>query len=699
VRRWRDGLAAVLLALAAVAATAAHSAAVDDWQARLDYWVRFGFNRPDEALAELQRESAWADAPEWARLTAQGSVLAVDGQADRDARALAIGERLRALAQRSDERLALAGAHLVDALRFERQGRFELAAPHAREALAEYNAACVRTDGKPARAGCDWRLAWRAHHILAQHSVRVGVLVDAQAQLAAAQRLAHANAGALEEANSAAFMAGLHSLAGDAERASASLEQARQIARGLPAADELWVRLKITESRLARARNHPRESLEALLQARTRAEVGNLPRTEAMVQGNLSDVWIRAGRPEEALVAAEFALPVIQQHRELRTERALRHNIVMARLALGQLGAARRDLETVLDLWRSSGAQGDEVEALRELADALAAAGDAKTALALYHRERELSAEIARLNRDSMLRELRTRNDQAAKQREIELLRKEAEVQEAQLANRGLLQSLWAVAAFGLLLAVVALALLISRVRRVRSRLVRSRVQLRAQSERDALTGLANRHHALGQVRARGFVERYAGALLLLDVDHFKRINDEHGHAAGDAVLVEVAARLADVLREQDLAVRWGGEEFLVIAPDLPPARTAVLAERIRRAVARAPVRVGNSAIRVEVSVGHAHFPLRAQAGSPAPPPVGWERALNLVDLLLYVAKGRGRNSTVGIDSIAAADDAALLAIERDFESACVDGRVRLVATGPAAVATGAVDRRVPAAA
>ena len=80
-------------------------------------------------------------------------------------------------------------------------------------------------------------------------------------------------------------------------------------------------------------------------------------------------------------------------------------------------------------------------------------------------------------------------------------------------------------------------------------------------------------------------------------------------------------------------------------------------------------------------------------------PALSWERALNLVDLLLYVAKGRGRNSTVGIESLAAADDAALLAIERDFEAACIDGRVRLVATGPAARGPSAPDLRHPVAA
>jgi len=510
--------------------------------------------------------------------------------------------------------------------------------------------------------------------------VRIGVLVDAKAQLGAAVQLARSRGGALHEAYSGALLAFVQSQAGDADRANASLDQARLIARGLPAADMLWVRLKITESRLARASGRPRESLEALLQARTRAEAGNLPRTQAMVQGNLSDVWIRAGRPEEALVAAEFALPVVQLHRETRTERVLRHNIVLARLALGQLGPARRDLDAVLDLWRGSGAQGDEVEALRELADALSQAGDAKTALVLYHRERELSAEIARLNRDSMLRELRARNDQAAKLREIELLRKEAQVQEAQLANRGLLQSLWAVAVFGLLLAVITLALLITRVRRARARLVRSRVRLRAQSERDSLTGLANRHHALGQVRARGFVERYAGALLLLDVDHFKRINDCHGHAAGDAVLVEMAQRLRSVLRDADLIVRWGGEEFLVIVRAHGADAVQALAQRMLDVVGGAPCMHDGRSVPVTVSIGYATFPIE-----PGLLALSWERAIGLVDTAMYLAKAHGRNRAYGVRTMRAQDEAQLEAIGRALETAWLAGEVTLTPLrGPA---------------
>ncbi|RZU01051.1 GGDEF domain-containing protein [Rivibacter subsaxonicus] len=691
---WRSGLGWRLAALCLVALGAwlpAHAAG-PDWQQRLDHWVRAGFDHPDDALAALQRDELWLDTPEWARLAAQGSVLARDGQGDRDARALAIAERLRGAAERGDQRLIMAGAKLVDAIRFERQGRFEMAAPHALAALEEFTAACVRDDGQPTPEGCDHRIAWRARQILSLNALRLGVRVDAQAQLEAAMRVARQAGDTYREALSLALLAGLQAQGGELERAVVNLEQARQLARGLPGADDLLVRLKISEARLASARGKSRESIEHLLQARTRAENAGLERTQAMVQANLSDEWIRAGRPEEALVAAEFALPVALAHQESRSERVVRHNIVLARLALGQLEPARRELENVLALWHASGAPGDEAIALREFADALAAAGDAKTALALYHRERELSAEIARLNRDSVLRELRTSNDQAAKQREIELLRKEAEVQEAQLANRGLLQSLWALAAFGMLLALLGLGLLVGRVRRARARLVRRRARLRTQSERDALTGLANRHYALGQVRVRGLMQQYAGALLVLDIDHFKRINDDHGHAVGDAVLVEVAARLADVLRDEDLAVRWGGEEFLVIAPTLPAARTALLAERIRRSVGRTAVRFGAGAIEVTVSVGHAHFPLRRRSsGVQDAPPLGWERALNLVDLLLYAAKARGRNSTVGIESIEATDEAALVAIEREFGAACLDGRVQLSATGPAARGIGAV--------
>lgn len=109
----------------------------------------------------------------------------------------------------------------------------------------------------------------------------------------------------------------------------------------------------------------------------------------------------------------------------------------------------------------------------------------------------------------------------------------------------------------------------------------------------DPLTGLHNRRYALPAL-ARMVAERRlapgAGALLLLDLDHFKRVNDSYGHPAGDAVLVETAARLRAQLGPGDLVARLGGEEFLIALPGIPPSAACQLAERLRAALSGAPI-------------------------------------------------------------------------------------------------------------
>src|SRR6185437_10297941 len=125
----------------------------------------------------------------------------------------------------------------------------------------------------------------------------------------------------------------------------------------------------------------------------------------------------------------------------------------------------------------------------------------------------------------------------------------------------------------------------------------------------------------------------------LLDVDHFKRINDRFGHAAGDAVLVEVARRIQGAVRSYDHVARWGGEEFCVVAPglmdDTPLLR---ISEGIRSAIARTAIDVGDGAIlSVTISIGA----VRA-VGELATP----EAVTQAADRALYSAKRRGRNQT-----------------------------------------------------
>jgi diguanylate cyclase (GGDEF)-like protein/putative nucleotidyltransferase with HDIG domain len=166
----------------------------------------------------------------------------------------------------------------------------------------------------------------------------------------------------------------------------------------------------------------------------------------------------------------------------------------------------------------------------------------------------------------------------------------------------------------------------------------------RAEAERlsriDVMTGLYNRRHAMETIEhelARAGRQGGAVAVLMFDVDLFKRVNDAHGHAGGDEVLIEVARRLKAGVRSWDIVARVGGEEFCIVAPDIESeAAAADLGERLRTAVAERAVVVGPGiALPITVSVGVAL--LHEGDGSA-------EHAIDCADRALYAAKRRGRN-------------------------------------------------------
>jgi two-component system, cell cycle response regulator len=159
---------------------------------------------------------------------------------------------------------------------------------------------------------------------------------------------------------------------------------------------------------------------------------------------------------------------------------------------------------------------------------------------------------------------------------------------------------------------------------------------------RDSLTGLFNHRHTvelLGREVERA--GRYPGGVsaLMLDIDHFKRINDEHGHPAGDAVLRDVSRLLKDTLRTVDSVGRYGGEEFLVILPHTPPDEARRTGERLRQQVEQHPFKVGHRELRVTVSVGVASW----GSGDVRSP----EALIREADKALYDAKEQGRNCVV----------------------------------------------------
>ncbi len=153
----------------------------------------------------------------------------------------------------------------------------------------------------------------------------------------------------------------------------------------------------------------------------------------------------------------------------------------------------------------------------------------------------------------------------------------------------------------------------------------RQRASHRRQVDTDPLTGLLNRRGFSRQMRGTE-----AGALLLLDLDHFKAVNDCYGHQVGDRVLCHVADTATEMLRKKDLLARWGGEEFVIFLPGAPPALAGAIANRLREAIAIDQAEVGPE---VTISIGVA-----PHSGGEA-----FDQAFVAADRALYQAKSDGR--------------------------------------------------------
>lgn len=153
----------------------------------------------------------------------------------------------------------------------------------------------------------------------------------------------------------------------------------------------------------------------------------------------------------------------------------------------------------------------------------------------------------------------------------------------------------------------------------------------------DPLTQLGNRryleiHFPSALADASG--ETTHQGLLLMDIDHFKRVNDQHGHNIGDRALKMVADTLRSNLRDSDIVVRWGGEEFVVLLRDVVAAETKAVAEKLRALIERSHLTIGESLLRVTVSVG----------ATLLRPDDTLESAIQRADTLMYQSKSGGRN-------------------------------------------------------
>jgi len=466
------------------------------------------------------------------------------------------------------------------------------------------------------------------------------------------------------------------------DKAFSVLDEAYRAAARLDSPGRLAI-LKNTEygaaidsGQIQRALKVMREELELARRIQAGPLIGN-------ALANLADVNLKLRNPHAALSYAQQAL---EQGRHLSNERMIataRLNIGQAYLALGRLAEGKKSIEEGMVWYEKSGHKPDLQMVLTEYGDALERVGDYAGALGAYHRERALSNELFEKRRQKAMLELQEKYEADKRQRQIELLRQENQVKSTEIENRRLQQRVWGLLFLVFALVSVIIGLLYRKVRQTNARLEEKNQELKQQSARDPLTGLYNRRHFQEFMRGRQDTERrgagvnpqgddMVSALFLLDVDHFKHINDTYGHGAGDAVLGEIAEALREILRETDMIVRWGGEEFLAFLPAVPRSGLDEVALRLLSGISARTVDYQGTPLSVNVSIGFAPFPLGRGDN------VSWERAVNIVDMALYLAKGHGRNRAYGVRGIKRLDPAAMQEVEQDIERAWRAGHIDL---------------------
>ncbi|HRN61554.1 MAG TPA: diguanylate cyclase [Luteimonas sp.] len=432
---------------------------------------------------------------------------------------------------------------------------------------------------------------------------------------------------------------------------------------------------------------------------------GPLP-LDAIPYFNYGFAALEQGRIDDAAGLLEQARELARRDPHLDRLSA-RIEGALGRIAVerGDLALAHDQLETAVDMQRAMDDTAGLVASLRQLAELALLEGDPVQALE-YGRE---SAELA--ERGQMVEQIpeafelmarihsalgnaaearawneRARRHLAEVNRERDAgaaarLDEHAPRTDAQIDLLGSLTRARVIGALALL--ALAATVLVGGWRLLHAR--RRQRQLVEQGATDPLTGLCNRRGATARIEAlpppstpSAQDEDTRHALLLVDLDRFKAINDAHGHAAGDRVLAQVADRLRKACDDGDILARWGGEEFLVVRPDSSREAAFAFADHLRRAIEHETFDIDDArALAVTVSIGLAPSPFFPAADGR------WTDAIDLADRALYVAKHAGRNAWVGIWGLAGGEHLDLHDLRENPEQALAQGLVAIGGNRP----------------
>ncbi len=653
-RRFRAVVAPALLAACGLA----HAKPVDEQalQHEVNNLVDAGNEQPQVALAQLKSLKVRHGAePDMHRIIETGiGLVAADNKLDDEVQA-AIAE-LETLVPSAGS-LAHADAMLVRTDSGFMAGESQKSIANALADIAAYAPFCdsaIAHDMRRCNA-FNWFYA----------NFWAGVLVSMQESrgssamyLSSAREIAQRTGRPDMEARALSLMAELAQSEGNGALSQRLLQRASVLAaQSQQASAEEFVDL--FTSQVLTERGDLAGALEPLRQAQAVA-------TRAGHRQRLNDLAINMIELELKLHWAKQALSDIEHTRPLIAAgdggwiRTLAADRILALLQLRRMEEARRLLPDLLDSLDGNLGLVERSDYVDSIGEALADAGDTEGATRLFERERP---------------SIRAGSNRHFEQR---MLDRQAQLQAAQLSQRRAEIRGWSLAGAVALILLLAAGGAIPWLRHRNRRLARANDALRNQAERDPLTGLLNRDGLMRGLGERGCIDVFTGTLLLVDIDHFKSINDTLGHAGGDAALQQVCARLQSCLRDGDFVVRWGGEE-LVVAVLKAPFDADALVDRIMQSLAAAPVAFQQRSISVSASIGYACFPLDG-----AVKPLSLDEALAVADAGMYYAKRNGRRAAVRITRLPhelLADLGGLAAaVERETSRGGVDLRVRRLA-------------------
>lgn len=408
-------------------------------------------------------------------------------------------------------------------------------------------------------------------------------------------------------------------------------------------------------------------------------------------QINLADYHIDRQQYAKAVEHATAGEKLARGRGDAVAEAIAKTNRAIALSYLGQVPEAVALLKASVATAEKEKANNIAISLYEALQQVLERNGQTAEALKVLHRVLELRVAQFESQRQEAVLEMQEKYSAERKSREIERLSIDNARKQAEVDARTWEQRLWALVAAVLMLGSAMLVQWLRRSRRRNRNLETDNAVLSRQSSSDPLTSAYNRRHcqwlmehklagfgsSAGERNRRSADGRAGVGMVLLDIDFFKKVNDVHGHAAGDTVLVEVASRLQGLIRDKDALVRWGGEEFVLILPGALTESVRTVVDRVLRAIGDEPVLAGTTPIPVTISAGCIVW--------PAFPGQHWEDALHMADLALYLSKSRGRNRATCVHDVAA--DADLDRVRSDLGDAEARHLVTLrTVLGPEAV-------------